>query len=87
MYPSWAPDGRRLAFMSWRNGKTEIFTMKADGSEQTRLVSMERGDAVDPRWSPDGSTIAFVHLPDGMNGRAAIICTVSADGAALRHLR
>ena len=36
---------------------------------------------------PDGSTIAFVHLPDGMNGRAAIICTVNADGTAVRHLR
>ena len=87
MYPSWSPDGRRLAFMSWRNGKTEIFTMKADGSEQKVLVSMDRGDAVDPRWSPDGSRIAFVHMPDGMNGGAAIVCTVNADGTALRHLR
>jgi Tol biopolymer transport system component len=73
--------------MSWRNGKTEIFTMNADGSDQTRLVSMDAGDAVDPRWSPDGSQIAFVHLPEGMNGSAAIICTVNADGTALRHLR
>lgn len=87
MYPSWSPDGRRLAFMSWRNGKTELFTMNADGSDQQRLVSMDRGDAVDPRWSPDGSTIAFVHLPDGMNGTAAVVCTVNADGTALRHLR
>ena len=87
MYPSWSPDGKRLVFMSWRNGKTELFTMHADGSEQKRLVSMDRGDAVDPRWSPDGSMIAFVHLPDGMNGSAAIICTVDADGTALRHLR
>jgi TolB protein len=87
MYPSWSPDGRRLAFMSWRNGKTELFTMNADGSDQQPLVSMDRGDAVDPRWSPDGSTIAFVHLPDGMNGSAAVICTVNADGTALRHLR
>ena len=87
MYPSWSPDGKRLAFMCWRNGRTEIFTMNADGSDQKRLVSMDRGDAVDPRWSPDGSTIAFVHLPDGMKGSAAIICTVDADGTALRHLR
>jgi TolB protein len=86
MYPSWSPDGRRLAFMSWRNGKTEIFTMNADGGDQQRLVSME-GDTVDPRWSPDGSQIAFVHLPDGMSGRAAIICLVRADGSALRRLR
>ena len=87
MYPSWSPDGTRIAFMSWRNGKTELFTMNADGSDQKKLLSMDRGDAVDPRWSPDGTRIAFVHLPDGMNGNAAIICTVSADGTTLRHLR
>ena len=87
MYPSWSPDGLQLAFMSWRNGRTEIFTMKSDGTDQKVLVSMDPGDAVDPRWSPDGSQIAFVHLPDGMNGSAAIICVVNANGTALRRLR
>ena len=87
MYPSWSPDGGSIAFMSWRHGKTEIFTMRADGTNQRVLVSMPRGDAVDPRWSPDGSRIAFVHMPDGMNGDAALICVVNADGTALRSLR
>jgi Tol biopolymer transport system component len=85
--PAWSPDAKRIVFMSRRNGRGELFTMNADGSNQKPLVSMERGDAVDPRWSPEGSRIAFVHRPDGINGRAAIICTVAADGTALRHLR
>ena len=70
--------------MSWRNGRTELFVMNADGRDQRKLKDVERGDAIDPRWSPDGTRIAFVHMPDGMNGRTARICTVSADGAARR---
>jgi Tol biopolymer transport system component len=87
MYPSWSPDGRTLAFMSWRNGRTELFTMNADGSNEQKLLSMDRGDAIDPRFSPDGSRIVFVHMPDGMEGREAVVCTVNRDGSNLRRLR
>lgn len=87
MYPSWSPDQRRFAFMSWRDGPTELFTMNADGSNQTKLVSMDRGDAIDPRWSPDGSRIVFVHMPDGMNGRDARIAVVEVMTGIVRQLR
>ena len=65
LYPTWSPDGLRLAFMSWRNGRTEIFVARSDGSEPRVVVTMPTGDAVDPRWSPDGRHLAFVHIPEG----------------------
>lgn len=64
MHPAWSPDGLRVAFMSWRNGRSEIFTARPDGSEVHSVVTMPTGDAVDPRWSRDGKFIAFVHVPD-----------------------
>lgn len=70
MYPTWSSDGRQIAFMSWRNGRTEIFTAKATGADPQLLVSMPSGDAVDPRWSPNGQYIAFVHVPSGGLGEA-----------------
>jgi Tol biopolymer transport system component len=63
MNPTWSPDGRRLAFVSTRNRRAEIFTMNADGSDPTPLVSMAAGSAIDPRWSPDGTRVAFVMVP------------------------
>jgi Tol biopolymer transport system component len=65
MYPTWSADGR-LAFMSWRAGRTEIFTMDVHGSNQTRLVSLPPGGAIDPRWSPDGSRIVFLAVPEAL---------------------
>jgi len=58
-HPAWSPDGTRLAFTNWRSGRGEIFTMKADGSDQRVLVSMPGQSAIDPRWSPDGARIVF----------------------------
>ena len=65
MHPTWSPDGSQLAFMTWRNGRTEIFTSNADGSDPQLLVQRPSADAVDPRWSPDGASIAFVQVTGG----------------------
>ena len=66
MYPTWSSDASQIAFMSWRSGRTELFTAKASGADQQLLVSMPTGDAIEPRWSPDNNYIAFVHVPGGV---------------------
>ena len=32
--PSWSPDGKRIVFVSNRNGNAEIYVMDADGANQ-----------------------------------------------------
>jgi len=37
-FPAWSPDGKRIAFVSDRDGDWDIYTMKIDGTEQSRLT-------------------------------------------------
>ena len=57
-YPSWAPDGEQIAFVSRRDGNFEIYVMDNDGSNQQNLTNTPFDDR-DPSWSPDGKRIVF----------------------------
>jgi TolB protein len=47
--PAWAPNGRHLAFMSTRSGRSQIFTVDRDG-KNVRQVTRE-GNNQTPNWS------------------------------------
>ena len=57
-WPSWSPDGSKIAFQSYRDGNENIYVMNADGTDPVRLTSHPKVDYY-PAWSPDGSKIAF----------------------------
>ena len=66
-FPSWSPDGERIAFASDRRGdfvNFEIYVMDADGGNQRRLTENRHEDS-SPSWSPDGKRITFNSRRDG----------------------
>ena len=50
--------GGNLAFASTRSGKSEIWTMRADGTAQSQLTSNSAGEFFSPSWAPDGARLA-----------------------------
>jgi len=53
--PSWSPDGTKIAF----DRSNAIWTMNANGTNQTQITTPPSGTDRDPAWSPDGQQIAF----------------------------
>jgi Tol biopolymer transport system component/DNA-binding winged helix-turn-helix (wHTH) protein len=82
--PDFSPDGRRLAFGSFRSGtRLDIWTAAPDGSSAQQLTRGPGLRQVWPRWSPDGHQIAFESTrEDG----ASDIMVIDADGGAPRRL-
>src|ERR1039458_7108187 len=56
--PQWAPDSRRLAFTSDRDGKRQIYVISPAGGEAAQLTTEENGVG-SMAWSPEGDTIAY----------------------------
>jgi len=86
-HPSWAPNGTRIAFAAYFPGDPpndhpdEIYVMKADGSEPTRLTENTVLDH-SPAWSPDGTRIAFSSLRTG----SVQIHSMNPDGSDVQQV-
>jgi dipeptidyl aminopeptidase/acylaminoacyl peptidase len=57
--PRWSPDGKKITFLSSRDGTQQVHWIALEGGEATRLTSLTTG-ADNELWSPDGKWVAFV---------------------------
>ncbi len=59
--PRWSPDGTRIAFISDRDGKPQLYVRWMDTGQIAKLTDLEY-PPVDIAWSPDGKQISFSAL-------------------------
>jgi TolB protein len=64
MSPAWSPDGRRLAYVSFEQGRSEVYVQDIS-SGQREVVARFKGLNSAPSWSPDGSRLALTLSRDG----------------------
>jgi TolB protein len=76
LWSSWAPDGGHIAYASRVDRTSDIFVMRADGSNPTRLTD-DPADDTQPDWSPDGAHIAFISRREGTEQ----VYVMKADGS------
>ena len=62
--PSWSPDGRRLAYVSFENRRSEIWVHSVFEAKR-QVVAQFKGINGAPVWSPDGRKIAFTSSHEG----------------------
>lgn len=91
--PHWSPDRSRVAFIRYANRQANLFVMKSDGSQVTRLTSHTGLDGMGymnihenavTNWSADGRKIAFVNYHWGVPGSRLYV--INVDGTGLVEL-
>jgi Tol biopolymer transport system component len=83
IFPSWSPDGQKVAFNTDEVSGGKIYVVNSDGTGLTQLTDGGKGvGSGGPAWSPDGRKIAFGSNRDG-NGE---IYVMNADGSGQTRL-
>jgi Tol biopolymer transport system component/DNA-binding winged helix-turn-helix (wHTH) protein len=80
--PQYAPDGKRIVFVSTRSGSQELWVSDSEGARAMQLTDFRGPQVGMPRWSPDGRQIVFDCRLDGN----ADIFVIESEGGKPRRL-
>jgi Tol biopolymer transport system component/predicted amidohydrolase len=90
MQPAFSPDGKKLVFISDRNGSENVWISNADGTKPRAITTTERESYMSPVWAPDGEYVIaakgaqlwIYHESGGSGVQMTGVTTGSAPAAA-----
>jgi TolB protein len=82
MSPSWSPDGTKLTYTSFKNGRAQIFVYNLL-TKKSFPLSRGKGNSSGAEWHPDGKTIAYSMSTEG---KTSIFTMRSFDGTGAQPL-
>ena len=62
--PSWSPDGKRVAYVSFETGTAKVFIQEIASGKREAVLSKET-QISSPSWSPDGKYLSLTLYQDG----------------------
>jgi TolB protein len=62
--PSWSPDGKKVAYVSFETGRPAIFVQDLQTAQREQITNYTGINGA-PAWSPDGKKLALVLSKDG----------------------
>jgi len=81
-FPTWSPDGKRIAFVSRQTGESEVWMADGDGANMTQLTRGGQNTQF-LFWSPDGK-----RLLRGLSGEnRGTLQLISVEGGGVQAIR
>ena len=81
LFPSWSPDNKQIAFMSFRQGQQGTYVLEA-ATGAVRLVGETSGSNLGPSWHPGGQELVVALSKAGQPD----IYRLGLDGHVIRRL-